>query len=179
MTPPDGVFGVTADCPHTREKSSVRNPTGMFLMSAVLLMAVASPPAQSLEMQTLAAGACKSALPVFDGNIRSRPLAVQNEGTASAFVTCAQQAEIGITPRLISIVLVNTGADALTVNCTMVNGVFGADYYSESMEVPAGANNAILRFRLPEQAVFNDSMHAFSCSLPPETGISRIAYIYG
>ncbi|MGY0611217.1 hypothetical protein ACW7GZ_00910 [Luteimonas sp. A537] len=149
----------------------------MFLIPAVLLLAAASPPAWSVEAQTMAAGACKSALPIFDGNIRSRPLAVQNEGTSSAFVTCTQQAELGNEPRSIGISLINTGAAATTVNCTMVNRPLLSEYYPESIQVAAGAITWLI-FTPSGAPTFTGTLHAFSCNLPPGTGVNRIAYLY-
>ncbi len=45
------------------------------------------------KLMVNASGACQSALPVFDGNIRKRPKAVVNEGDSPAFVTCTYYAQ--------------------------------------------------------------------------------------
>lgn len=142
-------------------------------VSIALALAAMSSTALAAEKQTPAAGACKSALPVFDGNIRNRPLAVQNEGTSSAFVTCAQQGDFDELPTHIDINLINLNAMAVTVNCTMVSGSLSPAYYTSSTLVPAGAINHHVEFA-PSGAAFNSPNHAFSCSLPPGAGISRI-----
>lgn len=41
------------------------------------------------EKVSNATGVCQAALPAFDGLVRKRPLAVQNESTGHAFVTCS------------------------------------------------------------------------------------------
>ncbi len=44
---------------------------------------------QNRRFQANATSYCQAALPAFEGAIRKRPLAVQNEGTTNAFVTCS------------------------------------------------------------------------------------------
>jgi len=46
------------------------------------------------------AGVCQAALPVYDGQIRKRPKAIQNEGSSPAFVTCSwtAQGQLGENP---------------------------------------------------------------------------------
>ena len=70
-----------------------------------------------LDQQSSGAGVCAAALPAFEGLVRKRPRAIQNEGSTNAFVTCAppqftEAADPGLGP---SIVLVNHGAGAVTV----------------------------------------------------------------
>jgi len=66
------------------------------LLSVILagvLVALVSTEASAVDLERLsmanAVGRCQGALPNYEGAIRKRPLAVQNEGTGSAFVTCA------------------------------------------------------------------------------------------
>ena len=44
--------------------------------------------AQTTAPTAAAVDRCQPALPTFDGSIRKRPKAVQNEGTSIAFITC-------------------------------------------------------------------------------------------
>lgn len=143
-------------------------------VSIALALAAMSSTTLAAEKQTPAAGACKSALPVFDGNIRTRPLAVQNEGTSSAFVTCAQQGDFEELPTYIAISLMNSNATSVTVNCTMVSGSVSPIYHTSSTVVSAGTSNYFVEF-VPSGTMFNSPNHAFSCNLPPGVGISRIA----
>lgn len=71
---------------------------------------------------------CQSALPVFDGNIRKRPLAVQNEGATNAFVTCsfAAQADVaGGNLLSISVIAKTSGGVDAMLSCTGVAGYEG------------------------------------------------------
>ncbi|MEO6138716.1 MAG: hypothetical protein ABIP11_08660, partial [Luteimonas sp.] len=72
-----------------------------------------------------ATGACQSALPVFDGQIRKRPLAVQNEGTSAAFVSCSfmdtDRSVNGVTD--VFLYADNNTSSSVTVNCTLVTDI--------------------------------------------------------
>src|SRR5690606_26295860 len=98
-----------------------RNVITFVTALAAACFALAAPQANA-ETQVNASGACKSALPVLDGNIRSRPLGVRNEGTSHAFVSCSLPAEHGSRISLAGIFVTNSGSETVTVNCTMVNG---------------------------------------------------------
>ncbi len=157
----------------------MRNLLALLTLPVGLALAASAAPVWSAVKQTPAAGACKSALPAFDGLIRTRPLAVQNEGTSPAFVSCAQQGDLAERPTRISIALINQNASVATVTCTLVVGVFEPAYTTRSTAVPAGATSELLSFIPPVPGVpFPSTNHAFSCSLPPGTGISRLSFIH-
>lgn len=66
---------------------------------------------------------CQSALPVFDTNMRKRPLAIVNEGDTDAFVTCNYPVDIstaGVTE--VDAYIANHTAITKDVNCTLVDG---------------------------------------------------------
>lgn len=69
--------------------------TSRFVSPCVLAAAIVAAPAAveaapiERTLYVNASAHCQAALPVFDGLIRKRPLAVVNEGQAGAFVTCA------------------------------------------------------------------------------------------
>lgn len=122
---------------------------------------------------------CQSALPVFDGNIRKRPLAVQNEGAANAFVTCSFAAQADIAGgNLLSVGMVakNYGAAEATLNCTGIAGyedeAGGNQILVKSRELRAAGGKSMLswnasdfennRFPLP---------FSISCNLPPGVGL--------
>ncbi len=61
-------------------------------LSAAAALALGSgyaPQANAVSMAANATAFCQTALPVFDGNVRKRPLAVTNEGTSNAFISCS------------------------------------------------------------------------------------------
>src|SRR5690606_34316104 len=100
-----------------------------------------------LDQQSSGAGVCAAALPAFEGLVRKRPRAIQNEGSTNAFVTCAppqftEAADPGLGP---SIVLVNHGAGAVTVACTGVteDGDGALAYLPLSGTVPGGGSTEI------------------------------------
>lgn len=130
---------------------------------------------------------CQSALPVFDGNIRKRPQAVQNEGTGPAFVTCSYPSGEGRvagpdgTTTMVWQYLINNSDAAVTINCTGVAGYPGdgpEQFIVKSAVVDPGAigeahiweaadfDGAPAAF--PEQGVFS-----ISCNLPPGAGLAQ------
>ena len=88
---------------------------------------------------------CQAALPVFDGNIRKRPRAIANEGTAIAFITCDFEASPTALRKVLSVIVRfhNASAAAQSVSCTLVDA-FGAEVFSansiKAVDVAAGAN---------------------------------------
>lgn len=134
---------------------------------------------------TLSAMACQAALPVFDGQIRKRPLAIQNEGTSTAFITCAYRGRFGGTnattgtSTYLGVGLLNNTGAPLSVTCTMVDGRTGmsnpinfvkSSTFSSRAEMSwsASGDNSGTPFYYP----------AVSCSLPPGTGIQYLARQY-
>ena len=110
---------------------------------ATLLLAALPPTAvDAAEINTTAyANApayCNGALPSFEGALRKRPLAVQNEGTAPAFVTCGLATEGRA--YFVEVVARSTVGTALTLTCTLVNGWDGGTtngYSTKTVTLPA------------------------------------------
>lgn len=131
---------------------------------------------------------CQSALPVFDGNIRKRPQAVQNEGTGGAFVTCSYPSGEGrtsggsATTRVWQYFINNSDAP-VTINCTGVAGhpgdeadqfipkslILNPDELDEISWLAEDFEGAPAVF--PEQGNFS-----ISCNLPPGAGLAQ-AYV--
>jgi hypothetical protein len=161
----------------------------MFLASAVLAAACVPAAAHAqafLDMTAQGPGVCQAALPAYEGQVRKRPLAIQNEGTVAAFVTCAipqftnpalNDPEYGV-----GIFLINNGATAATVACTGVSiGNEGVVYVPQTVEVPAnsGIDSEVV---LSWDEVAGDGSAGYtttSCSLPPGTGISFVSSLAG
>lgn len=68
-----------------------------------------------------AAAACQGALPNYEGSFRKRPLAVANEGVASAFLTCATPA--GGAVKAASLLVTNRSVADADMYCTLVHGL--------------------------------------------------------
>lgn len=123
---------------------------------------------------------CQAALPVFDGNIRKRPLGISNEGSTTAFITCGTD-DMTVNVAAFSFVQVsvtNRGSGPVTVNCSLVDGLYaGGLTIPKSMTVGAGASEPISW----TGADNSDSFYAYpavSCALPPGTELSYVRFNY-
>lgn len=98
-----------------------------------------------------AAAACFPALPVYDGNVRKRPLAVVNEGQIPSYVTCgyivdeyANKTDDGI--EWFSQTIQNQQATGpRSVTCVAVVGVDNgsAGYYPQTVSVGVGQRKTL------------------------------------
>jgi len=96
---------------------------------------------------TQASGACQGSLPSFESSLRKRPLAVANEGTSGAFVTCGVSNNENNGINAIELYVTNRGAAAVDVNCTLVDGLYDAtldfaDYYPQTVNAASGVDSA-------------------------------------
>lgn len=127
-----------------------------------------------------ATGLCQGALPAFETAIRKRPLAVQNEGASTAFVTCSftsQGSQIagGLNPATAAIFFTSQTGDDVTINCTGVSGRQNSpnEYIPKSVVV-GGATGAIEWLAADfsgAPARFPSGLFSVSCSLPPGAAI--------
>lgn len=125
-----------------------------------------------------ATGACQSALPVFEGQIRKRPLALQNEGAAPAFVSCSlmgtDRSVAGITE--IAVFADNNTAGPVGLNCTLVTGLskFGAQQFlPETINIAANDRSQFVWTAADNGgAPFNNFTVNVSCNLPVGVGLS-------
>ncbi len=130
-----------------------------------------------------ATGACQAALPVFDGQIRKRPLAIQNEGTASAYVTCSfmgtDRTDAGITD--IYLYADNNSAAEVDITCTLVTGAsgVGAAYYAKTLTIPANTPTNLFFWDAADNGGenFDNYTTNVSCNLPVDTGLTA-TFIY-
>ncbi|MEN1971505.1 hypothetical protein WCE34_04030 [Luteimonas sp. MJ204] len=130
----------------------------------------------------MAAAACQSALPVFDGVVRKRPLAVQNEGDTRTFITCGLEGVGLAAPHFSSlrVTLINNSAVAAPVSCTLVDGdryLLYPIYLTRSVSMPANIDHATLTWSASERGI-DFANPAFSCSLPPGVGIKTVEQDY-
>lgn len=152
----------------------------MLLAAAALALPTVSIAGTAEDTQiVMAAGTCQSALPVFDGVVRKRPLAVQNEGTTPTFITCGLEGKFGAveSSSLIFVGLVNNSASSATVNCTLVDGrnsLSDPVYRPKSVMLPANAPIVELSWTSADNEGANFIYPAISCSLPPGTGIKAV-----
>lgn len=152
------------------------------LAATLLFAGLASvAPARALDRpiitQAHGAGACQAALPNYEGQIRKRPLALQNEGTQAAFVSCSPVSLHGspLHGTGHGLTLVNNTAAAVALSCTAVNGPpLDATYMPRSVEVPAGGT-ATLSWHADDGV---DGLNLFgtsiSCAIPPGIGVHQV-----
>lgn len=143
----------------------------------------AVPTLQERTTIATAVALCQPALPVFDGNIRKRPLAVQNEGTSNAFVSCGLIEDVSgysSGAKTVAAYLVNTGTTSATINCTLVsgNGRHGDSvlYFPKSATISAGDNSSLIFWSAAADngGVNFDQVVSVSCQLPPGTGVMQL-----
>lgn len=151
-------------------------------------MSAAEAATQPRQIATHPTNVCQSSLPVFDGNIRKRPLAVQNEGTGNAFITCSYPSgegrAAGISPTTrVWQYFVNTTAAPITVSCTGVSGYpgLGNEYIVKSLELAPNSTNGQISwfaadFSGSPTTFPGQSMFSTNCVLPPGSGLGQ-AYI--
>lgn len=151
--------------------------------AALAIAAAAAAPALAGEYQaqmyvTAAAGACQSALPVYDTMLRKRPLAVQNEGDSTTFVTCAVNnpiAHAGSPLRVSShrANVVNLNDAPVQVTCTLVKDIWSTDpmYFTQTIQVSKRGEDTLWFVEGPTNGVT-----AISCGLPPGTGVISIVH---
>ena len=154
------------------------------LLPLAAIAALASPSVATagtpLETQAvMAAGTCQSALPVFDGVIRKRPLAVQNEGDSSAFITCGMEGVLNASAVTseVTMALTNTADVEVIVNCTLVDGRAGFSnpvYLVNSIKIAPNAPLGILTWAAADNGGDNFVYPAISCALPPGAGIIAV-----
>lgn len=150
---------------------------------AVLVVSVAGAYASSASAQDVrsssanATAHCQGALPAFETAIRKRPLAVQNEGSASAFVTCSYEADaFGSDNGILALDTYFTNNTTATVNltCTAVSGFQGGtnEFVSKTTVLAPGSGaNPFWQAAEFDNGLF-DSLISISCSLPPGVGIN-------
>lgn len=158
--------------------NSVFTATGLVLaIGASLAAGDAQAVTASRILSANATSYCQTSLPVFDGQIRKRPLAVQNEGTSNAFVTCSftrhwnSNAATGI-----QMFAQNNTSAAQSLTCTMVTGFStGANQFvPKTVSLPAGGAQVSMSW-LPADfsgGIFPDTQYSLSCNLLPGEGLN-------
>jgi hypothetical protein len=130
-------------------------------------------------MQTNGAGVCQAALPSFEGLLRKRPMAIQNEGSATAFVTCSPTTMQSMWTSEIhghGVHLINRNSAAVLIACSAVIGSqdgVADETVTKAVQIPANAAGAIYWGDGDIPAQNGESFNA-TCGLPPGTGIATV-----
>lgn len=133
----------------------------------------------ALEDITMAASNCQGALPAFAGTLRARPLALQNEGSAPAFVTCSLEGGLANGgPQqsrrysMFAAMLDNASAATVVVQCTAVDPLLHTlpRYSSKSIQLAPGSRGMI-QWTPANFGVAENGSPNISCALPPSVGL--------
>ncbi len=156
-------------------------------IACALAMAAAGDAAQAVVRSHVtlvtAPGLCQAALPSFEGLIRKRPLAIQNEGATTAFVGCSLPTQGDITGA--TVYLSSIDGAAHTVSCTGVSGyasnVATPSYAAKTISVaangaPQGAFWSTADFG--GGARFPYYYFSLQCALPPGVGMNDLELRY-
>jgi hypothetical protein len=159
------------------------NPVATATAAATLaVVAMSMPHARAATSASNATGMCQSALPVFDTQIRKRPLGVSNEGSSSAFVSCS--VPVGYNPDTVdngAIFLTNRNAGAVIVSCTLVDGALAAQdpgYYPQTVAALPGEVTIIVWDPADHGLETFQSYPNYSCNLPPGVEINVVGNDY-
>lgn len=154
----------------------------IMLMSAGLAGAMlAAPPAHGSDWSN-AVDICQGSLPSFEGALRKRPLAIANEGTTSAFVSCSIRTSISGLEEVTGIIvlLINRSASDQVFSCTLVEGVAlpytgnPPVYQPESIVIEAGDVSGLGWNYIADNDGDPYQIPNLNCSLPPGGEINVI-----
>lgn len=158
---------------------SMATVTGWAMgMASTLAAGDAHAVTQARNFHTNSPAICQPASPLFDHSIRKRPLAVQNEGTRHAFVTCSLITQGG------SITRVGMWASAFddashTLSCTGVTGYnTGPNFVAvKTIQISAsGPPDVAIVWQAEDfgsgRVVFPSHLFSVSCSLPPGVSLN-------
>lgn len=149
------------------------------VMAGALLVGV-SQQATALDLLSTTgtgpAGNCQSALPVYEAQVRKRPLALVNEGEAPAFVTCALSGEeVSLNVQSFGTRISNGSDVAVNVTCTAVVGdeVASASYIPKTISLAPGTAGNLTWTGADVGGLLTSKSIALSCTLPPMTALNR------
>jgi hypothetical protein len=168
------------------ENQSMKLATGFALLTIAVASAY-SISANAVETDHAnAAGPaarCQGALPNFEGSIRKRPLAVQNEGTSNAFITCSFEVDagnaIGNGPVLLDTYFSNNTAAPINLTCTAVSGFQGDtnEFVGQTISLPASGGGNLFWVDTDFEQGLGSGLISISCNIPPGVGIND-TYIF-
>lgn len=130
-----------------------------------------------------AVNSCQGALPSFEGTLRKRPLAIANEGTSTAFISCGLSSEVANSAGMsvVGALFINRGLASADVTCTLAVGIpapFGTPvFFTKTATVPTGGSGG------PTWVSADNGGNPFkvasiSCSIPPGFEINNTQTVY-
>lgn len=156
----------------------------LFVAVAVAGLGAMSFPASAGSYYSNAVGICQGALPSFEGRLRKRPLAIANEGTSNAFLSCTlplDQTTVQANT-VVAVGLVNRSDALVAVACTFVDGTVpellggvAPTLYPKNIAIAAGEGASLLWNASEYELEAFSKIASVSCSLPPGVEIAGMA----
>lgn len=153
--------------------------TAAFLAIAASVLSVPNANATKINRvdKANATNSCSPSLPFFEGVVRKRPLAVQNEGSELSYVSCSFS-NTG-TLNSVSITLINLSGTPKNVDCTGVNASATQDTSVYTVKTAFIAPNGFAKldynpsdFGAAPGNPFPSLYVSMLCKLVPSTGIA-------
>ena len=154
------------------------------IVATLALCAASGASAAPAVISSGPANYCKPALPAFEGLVRTRPLAVQNEGTGVAFITCSMGSvrELGTDVDTVEyeITVSNNSSQQREIICTAVAALAGGSVDTETRGVSlAPGASALLEWGNEDfNGVAIPLVVSYSCQLPPGGAINDMFVLY-
>jgi len=156
------------------------NRATLALAAIVAISAGAVPRAQAVDAlrdyYSHGVANCQAALPIFDGNIRKRPLGLSNESTANAFVTCDNDVlKVAPSISLVEIQFTNRDTVAHQVTCTLVTGfspTIPSEFFVKSTQTLSPNGVGSISWTPLDNEGDGYRGPAASCNLPPGVEIN-------
>lgn len=130
-----------------------------------------------------AADVCRPALPAYDGMVRVRPLAIVNESSSVAWVTCAVTGDIVGTTSVVEVVFTGAGTRTCTLvswraNSSGTTQVSAIGYQPGSTSDTPSFQSRIRWTHTAHNGGARYASAAVSCPLSPGDGIHHIRHRY-
>lgn len=145
-----------------------------------LSLVLHSPVADAATQRTInlsATSVCEAPLPVYNVQLRKRPVAVQNESDSSVFVTCTLPTDDygHSNTGTVEVTFASFDGAAANIGCTMVSGTRGAQVFYVSQERSLAASGRV-SMTWENINKWSSGMYAFSCNLPSGVAMETITY---
>ena len=150
---------------------------GLAALAALAVVPAAS--AATYRAHYISATAvCSGPLPVYDANLKRRPLGILNQGTSNVFISCSVpsdfEGDLTNGSNVVNVLFTSFGAGG-TVNCTLNAGRRGSSgSVGATVNVDAGGSNTVIWNNINK--VDSWGSYNFSCSVPPDIEMNLIIY---
>ena len=163
-----------------RALSSVQSQSAGLCIIATTLAPGAASAATVRRYDVSSVAVCSGPLPVYDANLRRRPLGILNQGTQAVFISCSVPMD-GVSDRYGAALYVtfrNFGTANTTVNCTLNAGSrYASEWGSVTASTPVttDSDEDVVGFNGIDRVSGLGSLN-FSCVLPPSVEMGTVEW---